>query len=171
MLPHSVPPAHRHAVMLQISKYAKLEKKPVDDVLGGEEAWKNVQKTDSKQLQDIRSDAADEGCLQRKACRAVVSAVKAWTSFAGGGGGTGRESRLGYCCSCAKDAVSSDTRPCRCCCCCCCFLCLPACLLAVTCGNCSAGQAYFMEVQIRSADEPATIFYKCVECAHLWREG
>jgi DNA-directed RNA polymerase III subunit RPC11 len=43
--------------------------------------------------------------------------------------------------------------------------------VAVTCGNCSAGQAYFMEVQIRSADEPATIFYKCVECAHIWREG
>ncbi len=33
----------------QISKHAKLDRKPVDDVLGGEEAWKNVQKTDGKQ--------------------------------------------------------------------------------------------------------------------------
>lgn len=33
---------------LQISKHAKLQKKQVDDVLGGDEAWKNVQKTDSK---------------------------------------------------------------------------------------------------------------------------
>lgn len=33
-------------VLLQITKTAKLTKKQVDDVLGGEEAWKNVQKTD-----------------------------------------------------------------------------------------------------------------------------
>eukprot|EP00879_Flechtneria_rotunda_P007724 GHRR01008097.1.p1 GENE.GHRR01008097.1~~GHRR01008097.1.p1 ORF type:complete len:110 (+),score=19.69 GHRR01008097.1:640-969(+) len=71
----------------KISKHAKLKKKQVDDVLGGEEAWKNVQKTD------------------------------------------------------------------------------------VTCPSCSAGQAYFMEVQTRSADEPATIFYKCVACGHRWKEG
>lgn len=43
--------------------------------------------------------------------------------------------------------------------------------VAVTCPSCSAGQAYFMQVQIRSADEPATIFYRCVECTHTWREG
>lgn len=30
----------------QITKHAKLEHKAVDDVLGGAEAWKNVQKTD-----------------------------------------------------------------------------------------------------------------------------
>jgi hypothetical protein len=34
------------ACLPQITKYAKLEKKAVDDVLGGAEAWKNVQKTD-----------------------------------------------------------------------------------------------------------------------------
>lgn len=33
---------------MQITKHAKLNRKQVDDVLGGEEAWKNVAKTDSK---------------------------------------------------------------------------------------------------------------------------
>lgn len=76
-----------YKITKKITKHAKLEKKAVDDVLGGAEAWKNVQKTD------------------------------------------------------------------------------------VTCQACSAGQAYFMEVQTRSADEPATIFYRCVECEFIWKEG
>jgi DNA-directed RNA polymerase subunit M/transcription elongation factor TFIIS len=45
---------------------------------------------------------------------------------------------------------------------------LPA---AVNCPSCSHGYAYFMEVQTRSADEPATIFYKCVDCGYRWKEG
>lgn len=76
-----------YKITKQMSKHAKLEKKAIDDVLGGEEEWKNVAKTDA------------------------------------------------------------------------------------TCPSCSAGQAYFMEVQTRSADEPATIFYKCVDCGHRWKEG
>jgi hypothetical protein len=35
-------------MVVQISKSAKLERKQVDDVLGGEEAWKNVAKTESE---------------------------------------------------------------------------------------------------------------------------
>jgi DNA-directed RNA polymerase III subunit RPC11 len=42
---------------------------------------------------------------------------------------------------------------------------------AVTCPSCQADQAYFVEVQTRSADEPATLFYKCVDCGHRWKEG
>lgn len=71
----------------KITKRVLLSKKQVDDVLGGEEAWKNVAKTD------------------------------------------------------------------------------------VNCPKCSYHQAYFMEIQIRSADEPATLFFKCVQCGHRWREG
>ncbi|PNW86946.1 hypothetical protein CHLRE_02g102400v5 [Chlamydomonas reinhardtii] len=71
----------------KISKMAPLARKQVDDVLGGEDAWKNVAKTDA------------------------------------------------------------------------------------TCPKCSYHQAYFMEIQTRSADEPATLFFKCVQCAHRWREG
>jgi DNA-directed RNA polymerase III subunit RPC11 len=39
----------------------------------------------------------------------------------------------------------------------------------VECPSCSHGQAYFMQIQIRSADEPTTIFYRCCSCAHRWR--
>eukprot|EP00842_Homolaphlyctis_polyrhiza_P003746 jgi/Hompol1/4372/HPOL_003513-RA len=39
------------------------------------------------------------------------------------------------------------------------------------CSKCDNNRAYFMQMQIRSADEPMTVFYKCVKCGHLWREG
>lgn len=31
-------------------------------------------------------------------------------------------------------------------------------------------KAYFIQVQTRSADEPMTVFYKCVTCAEQWKE-
>jgi len=68
-------------------KEATLKKKQVDDVLGGEEAWKNVQKTQA------------------------------------------------------------------------------------VCPECRNDEAYFREIQTRSADEPATIFYRCTRCAKTWKEG
>ena len=40
-----------------------------------------------------------------------------------------------------------------------------------TCPKCEASKAYFRQIQIRSADEPSTIFYRCVDCAFEWREG
>jgi DNA-directed RNA polymerase III subunit RPC11 len=39
------------------------------------------------------------------------------------------------------------------------------------CPKCEHAKAYFMQIQIRSADEPSTIFYKCCQCGHQWREG
>ena len=43
----------------------------------------------------------------------------------------------------------------------------------VVCPKCSNGKAYFKQIQIRSADEPATLFYKCtnVDCNHQWNEN
>ncbi|KAL2043228.1 hypothetical protein N7G274_004288 [Stereocaulon virgatum] len=35
--------------------------------------------------------------------------------------------------------------------------------------GCEGGQAFFYQVQIRSADEPMTTFYKCTTCAQTWR--
>lgn len=42
----------------------------------------------------------------------------------------------------------------------------------VVCPSCSHGRAYFMQLQIRSADEPMTTFYKCCnnKCSHNWRD-
>lgn len=71
----------------KITKKAPLVKKQVDDVLGGEDAWKNVAQTEAN------------------------------------------------------------------------------------CPKCSHHKAYFMEIQTRSADEPATQFFKCTACAHRWKEG
>ncbi|KAK3723580.1 RNA polymerase III C11 subunit [Vermiconidia calcicola] len=38
-------------------------------------------------------------------------------------------------------------------------------------GGCESQKAYFKQAQIRSADEPMTSFYRCVECGTEWREN
>ena len=38
------------------------------------------------------------------------------------------------------------------------------------CGKCGHKKAYFWEIQTRASDEPATRFYKCEKCKHVWRE-
>ncbi|KAJ1444888.1 hypothetical protein M885DRAFT_493112 [Pelagophyceae sp. CCMP2097] len=38
------------------------------------------------------------------------------------------------------------------------------------CPSCNHMEAYFMQIQIRSADEPMTTFFKCVNCAHRWTD-
>lgn len=43
--------------------------------------------------------------------------------------------------------------------------------MVATCIKCENNRAYYMQLQIRSADEPSTIFYRCTNCAHGWREG
>jgi len=40
----------------------------------------------------------------------------------------------------------------------------------VVCPECGNGEAFFKQVQMRSADEPMTIFYTCTRCQHRWRE-
>ena len=38
------------------------------------------------------------------------------------------------------------------------------------CPKCSQHGAEFFQEQTRSADEPATTFYKCLDCKHKWRD-
>jgi DNA-directed RNA polymerase III subunit RPC11 len=38
------------------------------------------------------------------------------------------------------------------------------------CPQCSYGQAYFLQMQLRSADEPMSVFYKCCKCSHQWND-
>ena len=38
----------------------------------------------------------------------------------------------------------------------------------VRCPNCAHTRAFFMQIQIRSADEPMTVFYKCEKCSRAW---
>ncbi|WP_054845203.1 transcription factor S [Sulfuracidifex tepidarius] len=40
----------------------------------------------------------------------------------------------------------------------------------VSCPACGNNEAYFWMLQTRSADEPATRFYKCTKCGKVWRE-
>ncbi|KZT65836.1 hypothetical protein DAEQUDRAFT_746862 [Daedalea quercina L-15889] len=42
---------------------------------------------------------------------------------------------------------------------------------AATCPKCDHGRAYFYQLQIRSADEPMTTFYRCASCGNNWREN
>jgi DNA-directed RNA polymerase III subunit RPC11 len=42
--------------------------------------------------------------------------------------------------------------------------------IEAVCPECSCKSAYFKQIQIRSADEPMTIFYKCVGCGHRWHD-
>jgi DNA-directed RNA polymerase III subunit RPC11 len=37
-------------------------------------------------------------------------------------------------------------------------------------SNCTSKMAYFRQMQIRSADEPMTTFYRCTECESQWKE-
>ena len=39
------------------------------------------------------------------------------------------------------------------------------------CNNCGHDEAYFMQIQIRSADEPSTRFYRCVQCSCTWSDN
>ncbi|GKY97031.1 hypothetical protein MPSEU_000661800 [Mayamaea pseudoterrestris] len=41
---------------------------------------------------------------------------------------------------------------------------------AAVCPSCDCREAYFMQIQIRSADEPMSIFYKCCSCGNQWND-
>eukprot|EP00246_Nothoceros_aenigmaticus_P006038 TRINITY_DN1877_c0_g1_i6.p1 TRINITY_DN1877_c0_g1~~TRINITY_DN1877_c0_g1_i6.p1 ORF type:complete len:111 (+),score=17.30 TRINITY_DN1877_c0_g1_i6:234-566(+) len=45
--------------------------------------------------------------------------------------------------------------------------------IEVSCPKCGHNAAYFMQIQIRSADEPMSTFFKCCNnnCTYQWREG
>ncbi len=40
----------------------------------------------------------------------------------------------------------------------------------VKCGKCGNDEAYWWLQQMRSGDEPPTIFFRCTKCGHTWRQ-
>lgn len=42
--------------------------------------------------------------------------------------------------------------------------------IRTTCPKCGYSEAYFSTRQTRSADEPATTFFRCCKCSYSWRE-
>ena len=137
---------------VQLVKRVALKKKEVDDVLGGDEAWANVQKTDGG-LIDAKGLA---GSSEGRAC--YMHAQHAPCGMLGWDCRNVNVDALGEQWAQVRQPSSPHRSS------------LPA-SAAVTCPKCSYHQAYFMEIQIRSADEPATLFFKCVQCAAQWREG
>jgi DNA-directed RNA polymerase subunit M/transcription elongation factor TFIIS len=39
------------------------------------------------------------------------------------------------------------------------------------CGNCKRNECVYQELQLRSCDEPVTIFVRCLNCGKQWRMG
>ena len=42
--------------------------------------------------------------------------------------------------------------------------------IGARCPDCAHDQAYYHQLQTRSADEPMTTFYKCVKCGKQWND-
>lgn len=40
----------------------------------------------------------------------------------------------------------------------------------MNCPVCNNQEAYYFQMQIRSADEPMTTFFRCTKCSHRWNE-
>ncbi len=155
---------------LQISKKVPLKKKEVDDVLGGEEAWANVQKTDgaySKVYIVGVWRGSKPGSAGRRS-RRLRAMPFAWETRCRRSSQPCQMQEGGFPAAlCPLGAHDSALAL---------FSLLPPplaspCLPAATCPKCTYHQAYFMEIQTRSADEPATLFFKCVKCGAQWREG
>lgn len=117
------------------SARVELTRKKVDDVLGGEDAWKNVDSTDGNAL-DIRRRII------------IINVFILYIDYI-------------HIIFTLYPVLSH-------------YLTLyPHPILLATCPKCENSRAYFMQIQIRSADEPSSIFYKCCRnsCGHQWREG
>lgn len=99
----------------KVEKKVPLQRKQVDDVLGGDEAWENVDQTESASLFLVRHSSL----LPITLAHLLVCAML---------------------------------------------------VITARCPHCEHTKAYFMQIQIRSADEPSTTFYKCVQCKKQWND-
>lgn len=41
----------------------------------------------------------------------------------------------------------------------------------VTCRRCNKNEVFMMSIQTRSADEPETLFFHCMNCNNKWRKA
>lgn len=147
---------------VQITKSITLERKTVDDVLGGAAAWENVDQTDGEAAPPARAfrqrrqrqpawavrtgPALAQPCYPPKtpACGGRNGRRPAPTALARAT--AGRITKLPSPTAPRRQPLAHTRR----------LLVLPAAL----CPACGHRRAYFMQLQIRSADEPMTTFYK-----------
>ena len=170
---------HSVAMVLQMSVKLPLQPKPVDDILSKEAQWANAQKTEGvlrrancekhglsfcillqllthTTLSSVWQQATLQPLLAAHTIRPchtahVQPALRTvWTS---GAAPSPPITAL------IKSSSHHQIEP------------APVRLRAAKCGKCGGGEAYFLEVQTRSADEPASLFFRCTRCAHRWREG
>lgn len=144
---HSCP--YVHAIRRPIIDRVYLKRKEVDDVLGGADAWKNVDQTEGKH------GSANETCKECIMHMCVCVCMRCTIADVGGEH-TGMDS---------DNALMHLSL--------CVLLCFHLSLSSAVCPKCAHNRAFFMQIQTRSADEPMTTFYKCANfsCGARWKEG
>lgn len=145
-------------------KPAKVKK--LDDVLGSEQEWENAEKTEGVfcclcaalllvPCSHCHTSAAHLGETACLCCslRLLVLPLAALPDSALGASPVSVSGAFHF------SRFASDRRP------------IPVATPA-DCPKCHHQEAFFRQIQIRSADEPMTIFYRCANsaCGHRWRD-
>ena len=148
-----------HASWLQITRDAILKQKKRDEVHGSEEGWKGKPRNDASECYAVTVQRRLPAPVATSAAAAATPCPHHPTTPARF---TDHFPRCTQRCLVPPPLPQPCPTPC-------CLASRHAC--AAPCPKCQHRGAYFQEIQTRSADEPATLFFRCVKCAHNWKEG